>query len=114
MAGVFTALVLADGQMASSKTTMYSNPNTTKTYIKFFSIYNSSSTTTETVLIYAKDVSGGNASRVIARCVLSPLEQARIVDKDEVITLDGNADLIEGTTTNATTVDFFITGVQET
>ncbi len=105
----FTGKALADGQLPSSKGTLYTVPGSTTTYVKWISVHNTSGSTTETVLIY---VNTSGTSRVIARVVLLPNEHARILSDGEAFILEA-ADLIEGVSTNATTVDYFISGVQE-
>lgn len=110
MSGTFTGKSLADGQLASTKGTIYTTPASTVAYVKFLSCHNTGSTT-ETVIIYVKR--SGSSSRVIGRAVLQGNEHCRFIDKDETITLAAG-DLVEGVTTTATTVDFVITGVEET
>lgn len=106
----FTAKSLASGSLASSKTTIYTVPSSTKTYIKYLHLHNTGSTT-ETCIIYAKQSSG--TSRIIGRVVLLPNEQADILDKDSSLVLSA-ADTIEGQSTNASVIDYFMTGGEET
>jgi len=104
----FTGKVLADGQVASSKGTLYTVPGSTVTYVKWLSLHNTNSTA-ETVIVYAKP---GSTSRIIARVVLQANEHARILDGNEVLILE-DGDLIEAETTTASKVDFVISGVEE-
>lgn len=105
----FLGKVLAEGQLASSKDTLYTVPASTTAYIKFFSCFNTN-TTDETVIIYLKPAS---TSRKVGRAVLSANEQVRFIDKDEALILE-TGDLIEGETTTASKVDYVILGVEET
>lgn len=101
--------VLADGQLGNAKATLYTVPALTKAYVKFFSVMNVSAGT-ENVTIY---VNTSGTSRKIVYATLGVDEGARIVDKDEAITLEAG-DLIEGFSSNATSVDYVITGAEET
>lgn len=103
-----TVKVLADGQLPSAKGTLYTVPGSTKTYVKFFSVNNVSGID-QNVEIFL-NVSG--TSRKIAFATLTPNDGARIIDKDEAVTLEAG-DLIEGLSTNATSVDYVITGAEE-
>lgn len=103
-----TPKVLAEGQLATTKGTLYTVPASTTAYVKFLSVFNTSATT-QTVIIYAKP---GAVSREIGRFVLAQNESARVIEKDEALTLDAG-DLIEGQTTTASVVNFLITGAEE-
>jgi hypothetical protein len=104
----FTGQALADGQLPSTKGTLYTVPGATTAYIKFMSVFNTNAAQ-QTVIIYA-NVSG--TSREIARFVLEQNEWARVIEKDEALVLEA-ADLIEAETTTATAVNYLITGVEE-
>lgn len=108
MAGTFTGKVLAEGQLPNAKTTLYTVPANVVAYVKFLHCENVAATV-ETIRIYAKP---GSTSRGMGRCVLNPGEFARFVDKDETLVLEAG-DLIEGSTTNASSVDYIISGVEE-
>lgn len=110
MANIFVAKRLASGQLPSTKTTLYTVPASTTAYVKFLSLANTSGSTTETILIFLHD---GTASRRIARVVLAPNETSRVIEIGEAANL-GATNLIEGQSTNATTVDYWISGVEET
>lgn len=96
--------VLAEGQLPASKGTLFTA--TTTVYLKYFRIANTSGSLSQTILIYIKP---GSTSRRNARIVLVPNGSADVVDKDDAISLE-SGDTIEGETTNASTVDFIITG----
>jgi hypothetical protein len=98
-----TPAVLADGQLPSTKNTLYTAG--ADTYVKFFHVHNTGANP-QTILIYAKT---SGTSRIIGRAVLGQYESADIIDKDDALTLN-TGDLIEGQTTDATTVDYVITG----
>jgi hypothetical protein len=104
----FTSKILVQGQLPNVKTTLYTTPVLTKTYIKFINAFNTLGT--ETVLFYVKK--SGGTSRLLGRAVLAVNEQSRMIDKDETLNL-GPGDVIEGQTTTAATVDYSITGVEE-
>ena len=104
-----TAKSLADGQLAATKGTLYTVPGGTVAYVKFLHVHNTGSTT-ETVVIYVKR--SGSSSRTVGRVILAQNEAADVLDKDATLTLS-TGDVIEGETTNATTVDYTITGAEE-
>jgi hypothetical protein len=106
MAGTFTPKVLAEGQLASSKGTIYTVPSSTSAYIKQITFYNTNAST-QTIALYLKP---GSTSRQIARYVLA---QNEFVIFDFSTLLEA-ADLIEASSTNATAVDYIITGLEET
>jgi hypothetical protein len=105
----FVGSILANGQLPNTKTTLYTVPALTVAYIKFINAHNTG-VGSETVIFYVKKSAG--TSRVLGRAVLAANEQSRVIDKEETITL-GAGDVIEGQTTTAATVDYLITGVQE-
>lgn len=109
MAGTFAAKVLAEGQLASSKGTLYTVPASTTAYIRWLSCHNTGGSA-ETVVLYVKP---GATSRIIAHASVAASETLYVVNGGESIQLEAG-DLIEGMTTTATTVDYVITGVEET
>lgn len=100
--------VLAQGQLANAKATLYTVPAVTSAYVKFFSVLNVAATA-QNVEIF---VNTAGTSRQIAYVTLAPNHSARIIDKDEALTLE-TGDLIEGLSTSATSVDYVITGAEE-
>lgn len=102
-----TAASLADGQVANSKTTIYTSSG--KTYVKLL-ICDNVGASTEIVQVYVKR--SGSTSRRIAQVELLTDESARIIDKDDALVLSAG-DVIEAETTNATSVDYLITGGTE-
>lgn len=101
--------LLAEGQLSSSKATIYSVPALTHTFVKFFSIMNTSATP-QIVIVYVK---AGAVSRIIARVSLLQNESVRIIEKDETLTLEPG-DLIEAETTTANVADFIMAGSEQT
>lgn len=104
----FTAKVLAEGQFATTKGTLYTVPSVTVTYVKFFNVYNTNAAT-QTVNIYLKP---GSTSRQIIKLSLLQNESANILDIVGSFSLEAG-DLIEGDTTTSTALDYIITGVEE-
>jgi hypothetical protein len=100
--------VLAQGQLANAKATLYTVPGGTLAYVKFFSVCNVASTNQDVEIL----VNTAGTSRRIAYVSLGVNQGARIVDKDEAITLEAG-DLVEGFSTDATSVDYVITGAEE-
>jgi hypothetical protein len=109
MAGTFTPKVMAQGQFANSKGTLYTVPGSTSAYVKFFNVWNSSATP-QTVRVY---LNPAGTSRQIITLSLAQNESANIIDLVGSFTLEAG-DLIEGDTTTATVLDYVITGVEET
>ncbi len=105
----FAGKVLADGQLAITKGTLYTVPATTVAYVKFLSVFNTNAIT-QTVIIYVN--TGGTSRKIANVSFLAVDEYSRIIDKDEALVLEAG-DLIEGETTTASAVDFTIQGVEE-
>ncbi len=103
-----TPKVLAEGQLPASKTTLYTVPGATSAYVRFISANNVGGAE-EVVQFYVKP---GGTSRRLGRYALLANEVARVLEQGEVITLEAG-DIIEGETTNATSVDYLITGAEE-
>lgn len=106
----FEALILANGQLPAAKGTLYTVPGGKKAYVKYVGAFNPSGGT-ETIRFYIKKAAG--TSRQIARGVLLTNETLRAIEQGETLNL-GAGDIIEGDTTTATTVDYLISGVEET
>lgn len=104
----FSGKVLADGQLPTTKGTLYTVPGGTTTYVKFLSVFNTNAAS-QAIVIY---VNSSGTSRKIARLVLTQDQFARVIDKDEALVLEAG-DLIEAETTTATAVDYTIQGVEE-
>lgn len=109
MSGTFAGKVLAEGQFANSKGTLYTVPASTTAYVKSLFVYNTNAAT-QTVDVYLKP---GSTSRQIVKLTLLQNESANICDIVGSFTLEAG-DLIEGATTTASALDFVITGVEET
>ncbi len=100
--------VLGQGQLANAKATLYTVPGATSAYVKFLSVCNVSALNQDIEIL----VNTAGTSRRIAFISLAPDQSARVIDKDEALTLEAG-DLIEGFSTNATSVDYVITGAEE-
>jgi len=105
----FTAGTLADGQAATSLTTVYTCPALSVAYIKSFSIYNTNAAT-QTVGVHIKR-SGGTA-RQYRQFSLAEDESADVLSPGTSIQLSAG-DVIQVITTTATALDYMITGVVE-
>lgn len=107
-----TPKILADGQLPSSKGTLYTVPGSTQTAVKFFRLVNTSGSVV-TVNVYLKK-SGGTSRRIIPKDYsLAAGAMASVLDYGEVVAL-GAGDLIEGDASSATTVDYVIDGGEAT
>lgn len=105
----FAGKVLADGQVASSKGTLYTVPGATTAYVRSASFHNTNAAT-QTLIVYAKP---GSTSRVIGYFTLAQFETAYLVTGGESLVLEAG-DLIEAVTTTGSAVDFVLTGLEET
>jgi len=109
MAGTFAPKVMGDGQLATTKGTLYTVPSVTSAYVKTFTVFNTNAAT-QTVIIYLKPSA---TSRKVIQLSLAQNESANVVDLIGQFILE-TGDLIEGETTTTTAVDYFIAGVEET
>lgn len=100
-----SGVVLAEGQLAATKGTIYTVPASTIVYIRFFRLSNTSAVSIETVKIYLKT---GSTSRLILPVDINPGEAVDVIE-DAALILEAG-DLIEGQATDASTVDYVITG----
>jgi tagatose-1,6-bisphosphate aldolase non-catalytic subunit AgaZ/GatZ len=100
----FTGQLLAEGQLPSSKGTLYTVPGATTAYVRTIRVHNTNAAG-QTVLIYVKR----GTSRIFSRAVLAQNETLVV---DDPVSLEAG-DLIEGQTTTATAVDYVITGAEE-
>ena len=98
--------LLATGQVANTEGAIYTVPASTTTYIKSMTFYNTGAIA-QTLIVYARD--GAGTSRVIGRAVLQENWTCKI---DDSLVLEAT-DTIRAQTTNATTVDYSIYGVEE-
>lgn len=101
-----TPKVLAEGQVANTKTTIYTVPALTSAYVKYASFFNTSPTP-QTVVLY---INASGTSRVLRRAVLAQNEQMIV---DQPVTLE-TGDTLEAETTTASVVDYVVTGAEET
>lgn len=102
-----TAKVLYEGQLATSKGTLYTVPASTKTYITSIRAFNTNAAT-QTMNFYYKP---GSTSRQISRDSLAQYASIHRSTTGDVLEA---GDLIEADTTTATAVDCVIMGIEET
>lgn len=103
-----TPKILADGQLPSSKTALYTVPGSTQAAVKFFRLVNTSGSAV-TVNVYVKK-SGGTSRRIVPKDYsLSAGAMASVLDYGEVVALAAG-DALEGDASSATTVDYLIDG----
>lgn len=102
----YAGKVLAQGQLANSKTTIYTVAASTVAFIKQLRVFSTGSG--QTVSIY---LNPGGTSRKYAQFVLTTGESADVFEMP--IQLEAG-DLIEADSTSATTVDYVLTGVEQT
>lgn len=107
MAQTFKAL--ADGQLPNSRTALYTVPSSTSAVVRSIILCNTGGGT-ESVILYV-DVSG--SPRKVAVLDLSAGETAHILDGGQSIILE-DGDTLQGETTTATTVDYYVGGVEVT
>jgi len=103
-----TGKQLADGQLAAAKATLYTTPAGTTTYVKSIICHNTHAANTNVAVLYVQP--SGGTSRIIAKVALTPLDTLYV---DDAIVLD-TGDLIRGSATNATEVDYAVFGAEET
>lgn len=102
----FTVQALADGQLASSKGTLYTTPADTQAIIKAISLVNTDSSA-RTVNLYVN--ASGTSRRIIPKDMSLAAGESFVVDWP--VTLEA-ADLIEGDASSATVVDYVISGTE--
>ena len=108
MANIFTVKTLADGQLPSSKNTLYTVLPSTSTIVKTITYVNSTASTIA-VNLY---VNIGGTSRRIIPTNMSMAAGALMIFDDELTLAAGNT--IEGDASAATSIDYVIEGVEET
>lgn len=102
-----TIQLLGHGQLANSKTTIYTVPASTSTIVKTITLVNTN-TTTENVNLY---IYRATASRRIIPQNMN-LVAGNLVIYDDELCLEAG-DLIEGDTTTASKVDYSIHGCED-
>lgn len=103
-----TPKVLAEGQLAAAKATLYTVPGATSTIVSSITLTNTDAAA-RTVNIYVKP--GGTSRRVVPKD-LSIAAGYSVID-DTVRTLE-TGDLIEGDASAANVVDYVISGMEVT
>ena len=102
-----TPKILADGQLPSSKGTLYTVPADTSVYLSKVTIFNTN-IATQIVKLY---INSSGTSRQLFH--IAELEQYENIVYDGGVILE-TGDLLEGETTTASVVDYLIMGVIET
>jgi hypothetical protein len=102
-----TPTFLAEGQVASTKTTIYTVPAATDTIVRTVSFTHVAGGT-QVVILYVKK--SGSVSRVFSR---AQLETNEFAHEEDIGTLQ-TGDELEAETTDATSVDFSVMGVEVT
>ena len=105
----FTATALADGQVAATATTVYTCPSSTVAYIKSLTLFNSNAASQAVVL----RLNRSGTARLWKRYVLDQYESANVLEHGESMILEAG-DTITAESTNASAVDYTISGVLET
>lgn len=102
-----TPKLLAEGQLLASKGTLYTVPASTRTIIRTITLAHVAGGT-QTINLYVKK--SGGTSRRVSRAVIDTDEFAH---EEDIGTLEPG-DEIEGDSTNATSTDYTIHGVEQT
>ena len=105
----FVGKVLGEGQLPTTKGTLYTVPVAAVTYVKRISFFNLNAAQ-QTVIVYIKP---GATSRTWRRYVLQQNESVDLLDHGDALILEAG-DLIEAVTTTGSAVDYVIMGVEET
>jgi hypothetical protein len=99
----FTGSILAHGQLPATKAALLTAGEGATVFVRQIVLHNTAATT-ETAVVYL--LPDGGTSKVLFRAVLEQNETA--VWAEPVVL--GGGDAIEGVTTNATSVDYTMTG----
>ncbi len=98
---------LADGQLATSKGTLYTAPAATQAIVKRITLVNTSNSTVK-VNLYFK-ASGQTSRRITPKDLEIEGNGLAVIDDEQ--TLEA-ADIIEGDATFGSTVDYTVSGVE--
>jgi len=100
-------------QIASSAGALYTNPSSTKTFIRGIMLHNTN-TTAETVQLYWVPDSGGSVGTAAAANkffkVILAADETLFIELPFAIVLKDTNDTIQGVTTTASKVTFAVTG----
>src|SRR4030067_916691 len=100
-----TPKILPNGQVAATKTTLYTVPGATQAIVRTVGLTHVANGA-QTVILYVKK--SGGTSRAFSRAVLDTNEFAH---EEDIGTLDAG-DELEAETTNAASVDYVVMGVE--
>lgn len=98
---------IADGQLATSDTALYTVSSTGKVWITSIRLFNTNAAT-QTALIGMRP-SGGGTTRTLGRFVMAQNQSAEVVIKGDPLALGSSAKLM-GYTTTASAVDYLVSG----
>lgn len=99
--------VLAEGQIADAKITLYTVPVNKKAVVRFFSLGNIKSDPVVVSIIYKRAV-----DRQIYSGTLTANQSVLVISGDTELCLEGG-DVIEGVTDTDVSTDYVITGIEE-
>ena len=105
----FSIKQLANGQLPGTTGDLYTTPGATQTIVKNIILVNTAGTT-ENVNLYMLKASGTARRLIPKNCALGGGYQLTM---DDEVTLEAG-DKIQGDTTSGTTVDYTISGVEQT
>lgn len=100
---------LADGQLGTSKATLYTTPASTQTIVRNITLVNTSSAVVKVNIYIQRD--GSNSRRVWPKDM--ELQPRYLAVDDTVYTLEA-ADIIEGDASAGNVADYTLNGVEET
>lgn len=110
MAGTFVAGTIAQGQIPSALSPIFTVPAASFAYLKFFNLY-SNAPAPQTVVIFI--VQSGQPPRRWRRILLTPDQSYDVLEDDRSLELAAG-DSLQAITTDGSLVDFYISGVIET
>lgn len=109
MAGTFTAKSIADGQVAIAQGVLYTVPALTRAYVRQVVFYNTNAAT-QLLEVWLRRV--GNPARKLRQFSISQNESIDLLDTGDTLEFS-TGDTIEAKTSNGTSVDFMVMGVEE-
>lgn len=110
MAGTFAAKSIADGQVAAAEGAIYTVPASTTAFVKQVTFF-STAAGAQTLIVWIRR--SGGTSRKIRQFTLAQNESVDFLDDGDTLQLS-TGDAIRASTTDATSVDYVVMGVEET
>lgn len=105
----FTPKALADGQLPNSSSAIFTASADVATYVKSFTVFNAGASQNQVVI----RVNRTGTDRIWKRFILEAFESADLLGGGESLILE-DGDIIKGFATNASQVDYLISGIEET